>query len=84
VKAGWDRAGALERLGAAMKSFDQDRNINPRVKTVYVVQCMTEQLQKRISQNDPFDYTFDLSELLGDETQQRIFSNLIVRTITGR
>ncbi|MCK7511704.1 MAG: hypothetical protein MZV70_51770 [Desulfobacterales bacterium] len=52
VKAGGDPAGALERLGAA-KSFEDDRNLNPRVKTVYVVRCITPELQRRISQNNP-------------------------------
>jgi len=84
VKAGADPAGALERLGAAMKSFDNDRNVNPRVKTVYVVRCITPELQKRISQNNPFDYTFGLSEILADRTTQRTFANLLIRAMEGK
>lgn len=81
VKAGADPAGALERLGAAMKSFEHDRDINPRVKTVYVV---TPELQKRISHGSPFDHTFGLSELLADDRTQRTFANLLLRVVLGR
>ena len=84
VKAGTDTAGALERLGAAMKSFENDRNLNPRVVTVYVVRCMTPELRKRIQENNPFDYTFGLTELMADEKTQLTFSNLIVRALTGK
>lgn len=81
VKAGGDPAGALERLGAAMKSFENDRNLNPRVKTVYVVRCITPELQRRISQNNPFDHTFSLAELLADDKTQKTFANLMLRVI---
>lgn len=84
VKAGSDPAGALERLGAAMKSFENDRNRNPRVNTVYVVRCMTPQLRKRIDESNPFDYTFGLSQLLADHATQQTFANLIVRTVLGK
>lgn len=84
VKAGTDPAGALERLGAAMKSFENDRNANPRVKTIYVVRCITPELQRRISHTSPFDHTFGLAELLVDEKTQKTFANIIVRTILGK
>ncbi len=81
IKAGADPAGALERLGAAMKSFENDRNVNPRLKTVYVVRSMTKELRKRINENNPFDYTFALSDLLADERTQKTFANLILRLV---
>jgi len=81
VKAGADPAAALERLGAAMKSFENDRDLNPRVKTVYVVRCMTPELQKRINQGSFFDHTFALSDLLLDESRQKTFANLFLRVI---
>jgi hypothetical protein len=81
IKAGTDSAGALERLGAAMKSFENERNLNPRVKTVYIVRCMTPEVQTRISQTNPFDFTFGLSQLLHDEKTQRTFANLLLRTV---
>lgn len=84
VKAGTDPAGALERLGAAMKSFENERSLNPRVKTVYVVSALTAEVQKRISQGAPFDHTFRLSELLADEATQIRFANLLLRVAIGR
>ena len=84
VKAGTDTAGALERLGAAMKSFENERNLNPRVKTVYVVRAITPEVRKRISQTKPFDYTFGLAELLADEKTQRVFANLLLRVVLGK
>lgn len=84
VKAGTDPAGALERLGAAMKSFDNERSLNPRVKTVYVVRALTPEVQRRISQGKPFDYTFGLSDLLADEKTQKVFANLVLRTVLGK
>ncbi|RMD58612.1 XcyI family restriction endonuclease [Candidatus Parcubacteria bacterium] len=84
VKAGTDPAGALERLGAAMKSFENDRDLNPRVKTVYVVRCITPELQKRINEGAFFDHTFALSDLLVNETRQKGFANLFVRVIVKK
>lgn len=84
VKAGSDPAAALERLGAGMKSFDQDRNVNPDVTTVYVVRCMTPELRRRIDQNNPFDYTFGLNDLLHDKKTQKTFANLIHRVLSGK
>ncbi|MGE0377691.1 MAG: XcyI family restriction endonuclease, partial [Planctomycetaceae bacterium] len=84
VKAGTDSAGALERLGAAMKSFENDRSLNPRVKTVYVVRAMTPELRARIDETNPFDYTFGLAELLADEDKQRRFAGVVLRAILGR
>lgn len=84
VKAGADPAGALERLGAAMKSFENDRALNPRVKTVYVVMSLTKAVQDRINQARLVDHTFELAPLLVDETTQRRFTNLLVSVMLGR
>ena len=81
VKAGTDKPGALERFGAGIKSFERDRDLNPRVKTVYVVRAMTQELRRRIQQGNPFDHTFGLAELVTDEKTQKTFANLIIRTM---
>jgi hypothetical protein len=72
MKAGKDRAGALERLDTAMKSFENGRALNPRVKTVYVVMSLTKAVQDRINQGGLVDYTFALAQLLADDDDQRI------------
>jgi hypothetical protein len=84
VKAGADPAGALERLGAAIKSFENDRDLNPAVKTIYVVRCVTPELQNRINQGGFFDHTFALSDLLVEERRQKAFANLFLRVIFGK
>lgn len=83
VKAGIDPAGALERLGAAMKSFENERSMNPRMKTVYVASCITDEVRNRIDQTKPFDRTFLLPTLLSDATTQKRFAGLFVREIVG-
>jgi hypothetical protein len=84
VKAGHDAPAVLERLGAAMKSFDRDRALNPHVKTVYVVRCLTPELERRISQGSPFDFHFSLAEILADRETQQVFANLVLRTMLRR
>lgn len=84
VKAGYDTAGALERLGAGMKSFEHDLNVNPRCKTVYVVRALTPESQRRISQGAMCDHTFGMSELLADERAQRTFANVALRIMLDR
>ena len=84
VKAGKDRAGALERLGAGMKSFENDRALNPRVKTVYVVMSLTKAVQDRINQDGLVDHTFDLAQLLADDDTQRRFANLLLERMIDR
>jgi len=81
VKAGVDPAGALERLGASMKSFEHGKGLNPRMKTIYVASCITEQVRLRIEQQNPFDYTFSMSGLLGDKATQKRFVNLFISEI---
>ena len=81
VKAGADPAGALERLGAAMKSFDNDRNINPRVKTVYIARSLTSELQTRLAEGAHCDHVYSLSALMVDDSTQRRFANLFLRAM---
>lgn len=44
VKGGADPAGALERYGAAKKSFEESRRDNARVKTILVASCITSEV----------------------------------------
>ncbi len=80
VKAGQDPAGALERLGAAMKSFDHEKGLNPRLKTIYVVSCLTDEVKRRIQQDNLF-HTYLLSQLIADRDTQRRFANRFVAEI---
>ena len=81
IKAGIDPAAALERLGAAMKSLDNEKALNPKVKTVYVSNCITPEVRNRIDQTNPFDYTFNLGEVLNDDRTRRRFVGLLGKYI---
>ncbi|MBD2625691.1 XcyI family restriction endonuclease [Trichormus variabilis] len=68
VKGGTDPAGALERYGAAKKSFESALRINPDVKTILIASCITSEVHNRI-QDDSTIYTyFNLMEILSEES----------------
>lgn len=66
IKGGTDPAGALERLGAAEKSFRAARAESPQnpCKTILLVAVITDEVMRRL-QADPalFNSTYDLAEL---------------------
>ena len=86
VKGGADPAGALERYGAAKKSFDESLRSNSSVKTILVASCITTEVITRI-QNDPTIFTyFNLTEILCEDSTrydqfvQEVFSILEVQS----
>lgn len=48
IKAGIDPAGALERLGAAMKSFESLRSESSDAETILVATCITDEMDTRL------------------------------------
>ena len=81
VKGGADPAGALERYGAAKKSFEESRRINAQVKTMLVASCITSEVQARIQQDPTVSSYFNLTEMLSDaaiadQFMQQVFSLL--------
>jgi hypothetical protein len=81
VKGGADPAGALERYGAAKKSFEESRRNNAQVKTILVASCITSEVQTRIQQDSTISLYFNLTEMLSNPTifsqfMQHIFSLL--------
>lgn len=66
VKGGADPAGALERYGAAKKSFEEALRSNSATKTILVASCITAEMRTRI-QNDPtISAYFNLTEILSE------------------
>lgn len=49
IKAGIDPAGALERLGAMMKSFENIRAESSEAETILVASCITDEVQDRLA-----------------------------------
>lgn len=48
IKAGIDPAGALERLGAMMKSFENIRAEATNAETILVASCITDEVDQRL------------------------------------
>lgn len=70
VKGGTDPAGALERYGAAKKSFEESLRRNPQVKTILVASCITPQVQARIYDDSTISAYFNLTEILSENSAQ--------------
>jgi len=84
VKGGADPAGALERYGAAKKSFEAVRRATPGVITILVASCITPEVHTRIQRDPLISSYYNLTEVLGEETasyerfMQQIFDYLAV------
>lgn len=82
VKGGADPAGALERYGAAKKSFEEARRLTPDIPTILVASCITSEVHTRIRQDPLITSYFNLTELLSEgaaeyhQFMQLIFSLL--------
>lgn len=70
VKGGTDPAGALERYGAAKKSFEEALRRNSEVKTILVASCITAQVQTRIQLDSTISCYFNLTEILSEDSTQ--------------
>ena len=78
VKAGLDPAGALERLGAMLKSFEHVLAHEPDAETILIASCITPEVQKRLNATRSVSRTFILTEVMNDKDGQgTVFCNLI-------
>lgn len=83
VKGGKDKAGALERFGAAQKSFSHVKRQNPAVHTIYVANCITPEVERRLEEARRKDGMFHdvvlLSDLLaGEDARTAFVAGLVV------
>jgi hypothetical protein len=81
VKYGLDPAGALERYGAAKKSFESATRENIRVSNVYLASCITPEVRRRISEDRLVNREFNLTEVLYDVGKRQEFLNYIRRLV---
>lgn len=81
VKGGADPAGALERYGAAKKSFEESKRINPEVNTVLVASCITPEVRTRIQQDATISLYFNLTEMLSNPTVSDQFMQSIFELV---
>jgi DNA modification methylase len=78
VKGGTDPAGALERYGAAKKSFENTRKDAPDAKTILIASCFTNEAKERISHDTKtIDRFFNLTEVVKEKERYNEFVNLI-------
>ncbi len=73
VKAGKDPAGALERYGAAKKSFDRALKLNKSAATVYLADCLTRTVKRAIQADRLVTREFDLTQVLLDKKERANF-----------
>lgn len=82
VKYGLDPAGALERYGAAKKSFEQATRENRRVHNIYLASCITPEVRHRIDEDRLVNEDFNLTEVLGDTEKRREFLKRVEHLIS--
>jgi len=82
VKYGLDPAGALERYGAAGKSFGHAMKENSRVHNIYLASCLTPEVRRRIRRDRLVNEDFNLTEVLGDAEKRTRFLKRIEHIIS--
>jgi hypothetical protein len=73
IKGGIDPAGALERYGAATKSFQHAIASNPHCKNFYVGGIFTEELERRITSDRLVEKVFSVIDLLDVAEYRTVF-----------
>jgi hypothetical protein len=73
IKGGKDAAGALERYGAARKSFEEAKRLSQDVITIFVASCITDEVNKRLAQDQLINYTYNLTQLVSNENIRASF-----------
>jgi len=77
IKGGTDPAGALERLGAIKKSFEQSRRENSQVITILMVSCITNEMGTRLTDDSLINSIFNLTSIINDMEKREIFLDKI-------
>lgn len=81
IKYGLDPAAALERYGAAKKSFEEAVRENVRVANIYLASCITPEVRRRISDDRIVNADFNLTEVLNDGGKREEFLSYIRRLL---
>lgn len=81
IKAGLDPAGALERLGAMLKSFENTLAEYPNAVTVLVASCITDEVEARIGASMSVRQKYITTDITSSESNQRKFANRVRRIL---
>ncbi len=77
VKGGADPAGALERYGAAKKSFEHALNETPTAQTILIANCLTLEVLSRVAADKTISHYYNLSDILTEGPKYEEFMRLI-------
>lgn len=80
IKSGLDPAGALERLGAMFKSFENTLAEYPEAVTILIASCITKEVDKRLNASMLVRQRYLTTDITSSETEKRKFANRL-RTI---
>jgi len=83
IKAGIDPAGALERLGAMFKSFDNVLSTSPDAKTILVASCITPEVETRLRETNTVSQTFITTDLINNKSGRGLKFTNSARSIMG-
>lgn len=83
VKAGLDPAGALERLGAMLKSFEHVLSQSPNAETLLVIACLTDTVQNRLNSTKNVSRVFILTDIINDPNGAGVKFCNILRSCLG-
>jgi len=81
VKGGTDPAGALERYGAAKKSFEEAIRQKANVVTVLVASCITPEVNNRVKKDKTIKDYFNLTAILTMEEEKEKFLKYIFKIL---
>lgn len=73
IKGGIDPAGALERYGAATKSFQHSIGISSKCRNFYLGAVFTPELEKRMKEDRLVEKSFNIIEILDNPTYRDDF-----------
>jgi len=82
IKGGIDPAGALERYGAATKSFQHAIEMSRRCRNFYLAAIITDELERRIKEDRLVEGYFDIIRLLENpEYRSQFFKEIFHHTL---
>lgn len=73
IKGGIDPAGALERYGAARKSFEHAMQVSPKCKNFYLGGVFTAELDRRMDNDRLVEKSFNIIDILQQSQSRREF-----------
>lgn len=86
IKSGLDPAGALERLGAMLKSFENTLTEYPNAVTILVASCITKEVDKRLNASMSVRQRYLTTDITSSDAEKRKFVNRlrVIMQLVGR